>query len=145
MRVAVSILKLEPACGYTQGSPGIDLVDLDGFEPSTPRCKRSIFPIILQAHVWCSVSDSNRPPTHYKCVALPNELTELFQYTTFLPSSWNIVAFMNLFVRCTVCNPHRTILRIFITEIRLVRIFFVFAAPFCRFRSKPIPILFHYI
>ena len=76
MRVAVSILKLEPACGYTQGSPGIDLVDLDGFEPSTPRCKRSIFPIILQAHVWCSVSDSNRPPTHYKCVALPNELTE---------------------------------------------------------------------
>ena len=28
------------------------------------------------ALIWCSVSDSNRPPTHYKCVALPNELTE---------------------------------------------------------------------
>ena len=23
---------------------------------------------------WCPPSDSNRPPTHYKCVALPNEL-----------------------------------------------------------------------
>ena len=41
---------------------------------SSASCLITVLSQLYLVFVWCPLSDSNRPPTDYKSVALPNEL-----------------------------------------------------------------------